>query len=68
MRPSILTEENMKTLGELTEEELVAQARNYATAIGRDPNTIVSGEDAKKYLDYIAADVEHARSMGWNCD
>lgn len=58
----------MRTLSQLTEEELVAQAQNYVTAIGGDPNRIVTGEDAKKYLDKLAEQIESDRANGWNCD
>lgn len=58
----------MKTLAEMTEAELIQQARNYGMAIGRDPNRIVTGEDALKYLDHIAQEIESDRAKGYNCD
>lgn len=57
-----------QTLAGMSEEKIVEQARNYCIAIGTDPDRIVTGEDAKKYLDYIGQDVEHARRKGWNTD
>lgn len=67
MRAAVIAPQG-KTLAGMSEEKIVEQARNYCVAIGADPDRIVTGEDAKKYLDYIGEDVEHARRMGWNTD
>ena len=67
MRAAVIAPQG-KTLAGMSEEKIVEQARNYCIAIGADPDRIVTGEDAKKYLDYIGEDVENARRNGWNTD
>lgn len=39
-----------------TDDEILAEARNYARASGRDPATITTPQQAREYMQRIADD------------